>query len=166
MYQNFIIPYLYEAQHVSGDTPPIVRSLKLHWQPLGFHTQKVVGRVAGGRCRVQYVPDNVHQRPPPSTCPYPEPARFSPYPLHSTSWRSILILSSHLHLGLPIGLFPSGFPTKTLHTPLLSPMRAVRTDPSHSENECNPEQSSLNKNCTDIVNEAANFPSLFCQNEC
>ena len=24
MYQNFIIPYLYEAQHVSGDTPPII----------------------------------------------------------------------------------------------------------------------------------------------
>jgi len=30
----FIIPYLYEAQHVSGNTPPIIRSLKLHWQPL------------------------------------------------------------------------------------------------------------------------------------
>jgi hypothetical protein len=30
MYQNFIILYLYEAQHVSGDTPPIIRSLKLH----------------------------------------------------------------------------------------------------------------------------------------
>jgi len=28
MYQNFIIPYLYDAQHVSGDTPPIIRSLK------------------------------------------------------------------------------------------------------------------------------------------
>ena len=40
----FIIPYLYEAQHVSGDTPPIIRSLKLHWQPLVFHTWKVVGR--------------------------------------------------------------------------------------------------------------------------
>jgi len=26
---NFIIPYLYEAQHVSCDTPPIIRSLKL-----------------------------------------------------------------------------------------------------------------------------------------
>ena len=38
------------------------------------------------------------------------------YP-HPTSWRSILILSTHLRLGLPSDLFPSGFPTKTLHTP-------------------------------------------------
>ena len=43
----------------------------------------------------------------------------------STSWRSILILSSNLGLGLPSGLFPSGFPTKTLYTPLLSPIRAT-----------------------------------------
>ena len=41
----FVIPYLYEAQHFSDDTPPIIRSLKLHWQPLVFHTWKVVGRV-------------------------------------------------------------------------------------------------------------------------
>ena len=53
MYQNFIIPYLCEAQHVSGHTPPISRSLKLHWQPLVFHTRKVVGRIDGGRCQVQ-----------------------------------------------------------------------------------------------------------------
>ena len=53
MYQNFIIPYLCEAQHDSGDTPPIIRSLKLHWQPLVFHTRKVVGRVVGGRCQAQ-----------------------------------------------------------------------------------------------------------------
>jgi len=33
-----IIPCLYEAQHVSGDTRPIIRNLKLHWQPLVFHT--------------------------------------------------------------------------------------------------------------------------------
>ena len=38
------------------------------------------------------------------------------YP-HPTSWRSILILSAHLRLRLPNGLFPSGFPTKTLYTP-------------------------------------------------
>jgi len=56
MYQNFI-PYLYEAQHVSGDTPPIIRSLKLHWQPLVFHTWKVVGRVVGGLCQAHSVPE-------------------------------------------------------------------------------------------------------------
>jgi hypothetical protein len=54
MYQNLIIPYLYEAQHVSGDTAPIIRSLKLHWQPLFFYTWKVVGQVVGGRCQAQY----------------------------------------------------------------------------------------------------------------
>jgi len=40
-----------------------------------------------------------------STCPQP------------TSWRSILILSTHLRLRLPSGLFPSGFPTRTLYAP-------------------------------------------------
>jgi len=56
MYQNFIITYLYEAQRVSGDTTPVIRSPKLHWQPLVLHTRKVVGRVVGGHIR-HTVPD-------------------------------------------------------------------------------------------------------------
>jgi hypothetical protein len=46
----------------------------------------------------------------PAICPYPEPT-FS----QQISLRPILVPSSHLHLGLPRRLFPSGFPTKGLY---------------------------------------------------
>jgi hypothetical protein len=52
------------------------------------------------------------------------PSSIQSTPPHSTSWRTILILSSHLRLGLPGCLFPSGFPTKTLYTPFISHIRA------------------------------------------
>ena len=44
---------------------------------------------------------------------------------HSTSGGSIFILSSHLRLGLPSGFFTTSFPTKTLYTPILSPINVT-----------------------------------------
>ena len=51
---------------------------------------------------------------------------------HPNSRRPILILSSHLRLGLPSGLFPSGFPTKTLYTTLPFPHACYMSHSSHS----------------------------------
>ena len=59
------------------------------------------------------------------TPPVPVLSKLDPvHTPHSTSWRSILILSSHLRLGLSSGLFPTVFPTKTLYSPLFSPMNS------------------------------------------
>ena len=60
----------------------------------------------------------------PTLCQF-NPVHAPPLP---TSLRSIVI-SSHLHLGLPTGLLPSGLPTKILYDPRLSPIRATR--PTH-----------------------------------
>jgi len=64
----------------------------------------------------------------PANCPCPKPDQSSPCP-HPTSITSILILTPDLRLGLPGGLFSSGFPTKSLNKPLLSLIRA--TFPAH-----------------------------------
>jgi len=69
-----------------------------------------------------------HHKSPP---PVPILIQTSPGP-YPTSCRSILILSSHLRLGLQIGFFPTGFPTKSLYTPLLSTNRATCPGNSHS----------------------------------
>jgi hypothetical protein len=69
-----------------------------------------------------------------TTRPYPEPDQSSQCP-HSTIWRPIFILFSHLHLGLPSGLLSSDRPTKscmhlssryTCHIPL--PSHSSRVD--------------------------------------
>ena len=53
------------------------------------------------------------------------------YP-HPTSWRSTLILFTHLRLGLTSDLFPFGFPTKTLYAPPLLTHTRHMPSPSHS----------------------------------
>ena len=65
----------------------------------------------------------------PATCPYPEPDQSTPHP-PPTSLRCISLLSPLLCLGLSSGFFPSVFPTKTLHAPLLSLI--CTTCPTHS----------------------------------
>jgi len=63
-----------------------------------------------------------------ATCPYPQPAR-------SSNGLTSHFLKIHLNITHPSKLgstkrsFPSGFPTKILYTPLLSPIRA--TWPAH-----------------------------------
>jgi hypothetical protein len=72
----------------------------------------------------QKVHYHVHK---PSTGPYPEPHQSNPY--HSILSKIHLILSTHLRLGLPSGLFPFGFPTNILYAFLFAPIRA--TWPAH-----------------------------------
>jgi hypothetical protein len=65
----------------------------------------------------------------PSTGPYFESAKSSPYHPIPFSLISNLTLPYHLHLGLPSGLFPSGFPTDILHAISFVPIRV--TLPAH-----------------------------------
>ena len=65
-------------------------------------------------------------------CPLPVPILSQINPVHAphpTCWISSLISFFHLPLGLPNSIFPSDFPTKTLHVPSLSHIRATR--PAH-----------------------------------
>jgi hypothetical protein len=65
------------------------------------------------------VPYSVHKSPPAnSVLSQINPVHTVPKPIYV---RSTLILFSYLHLGLPSGPFPSGFPIKILYALLISP---------------------------------------------
>jgi hypothetical protein len=67
---KILLFHIYIKLNMFQVTPPIIRSLKLHWQPLVLHTWEVVGCAVGGRCQ------NVHQLhvQQPSTYEKPEAA--------------------------------------------------------------------------------------------
>jgi hypothetical protein len=73
--------------------------------------------------KVQY---RVHKSPP----LFPILSHINPIHTIPSYLRSILILSTHLRLGLPSGLFPFGFPTNILCIPIL-PHSWYMPSPSH-----------------------------------
>jgi len=88
------------------------------WEAKRFSATQEIPRILW-KLKVHY---HIHK------CPPPVPILSHINPVHApyqNSWRSILILYSHLCLGLPSGLFPSDFPTKTLYMPLLSTIHAM-----------------------------------------
>jgi hypothetical protein len=60
----------------------------------------------------------------PSAGPSPEPLRSSPHTIPSYLSKIHFNIVHHLRLGLPSGLFPSGFPTTIWYAFLVSPMVA------------------------------------------
>ena len=68
----------------------------------------------------------IHKWPP----PVPILSQINPVHAKPPHFLNIHLISFHLRLGLPSGLFPSGFPTKTMYTPL--PHTCYMLRPSHS----------------------------------
>ena len=92
------------------------------WTANWFAASQVIPRISRNP-KVLY---RTHKRPPPvSILGQPNQVHITT----PTSWRSILILSTHLRLGLPSSLLPSGLSSKTIYTSLSSTIRA--TCPAH-----------------------------------
>ena len=91
------------------------------WEANWFAASQEIPRISRNP-KVHY---RTHKHPPPVSI------LGQPNPVHiSTSHLLVIhpILSTHLRLGVPSGHFPSGFPTKTLYTPLSSPICATCPD--------------------------------------
>jgi hypothetical protein len=88
------------------------------WEANSFSASQEIPRILWNP-EVHY---GIHKSPP----PVPILSQLNPvHAPHPTSWRSILILSTHLRLCLPSGRLPSGLPTKILYATLFSSIRAT-----------------------------------------
>ena len=88
------------------------------WQSNWFAASQEIPRTSRNP-KVHYC---THKRPPTvSVLGQPNPVHIPTS--HFLKIHNNIIL--HLSLGLSIGLFPSGFPTKTLYTPIPSPIHAA-----------------------------------------
>jgi len=93
------------------------------WEPDQFSVNQDITRILWN--------PNVHYCIHKCLPPVPILSRIKPVHASPSHFlQIILILSCHLRLGFPSGLFPSGFPTKTLYTPL--PHMCYMPYPSHS----------------------------------
>ena len=88
------------------------------WEANWFAASQEIPRISRSP-KVHY---RTRKRPPPVSI------LDQPNPVHIPTSHLLEIhpnISTHLRLGLPSGLLPSGFPTKTLYTPFSSPIRAI-----------------------------------------
>jgi len=109
--------YIYIYKHTHFFTPWSSPSC----EAIRFTANQEIPRILWNT-RVHY---RIHKCPP----TVPILSQIDPFLTpHPTSWRSILILPSHLPLGLSSGLIRPAFHTKTLFTPLASPY-ALRVPP-------------------------------------
>ena len=123
-----------------GNRTPVVQpmTLSLDFNSLTQSTEKSPSWEANSYSASQEVPrilwnPKVYHRIYNSPPTVPIPNHINPVHTYlSTSWRSILILSAHLQFGFPSGLLPSGLPTNTLCTILLSPNMCYMPRPAHS----------------------------------
>ena len=92
------------------------------WEVNGFAVSQEIPRISRNP-KVHY---RTHKRPPPVSI------LGQPNPVHIPTSHLLEIHSNiihHLRLDISSGLLPSGFPSKTLYSPLSSPIRA--TCPAH-----------------------------------